>query len=98
MPAGRQRPRPPLLLATKGGSARLRFLGQGYGITMAEMAALTYGRDKDDAVLRESGVARAEAMAYRDARGRGMTAEDWAAIETQLLRACQLLKAAARLD
>jgi hypothetical protein len=48
----------------------------------------------DDAVLRESGVARAEAMAYRDARGRAMTAEDWAAIETQLLLACQLLKAA----
>jgi hypothetical protein len=67
---------------------------QGYGITVAEVAALTYGRDKDDPVLRESGVARAEAMAYRDARGRGMTAEDWAAIETQLLRAYQLLKAA----
>jgi hypothetical protein len=47
-----------------------------------------------DPVLRESGIARAEAMAYRDARGRAMTLEDWSAIEARLLRAYQLLKAA----
>ena len=41
---------------------------QSYGLTVAEVAALTYGKDRADPVLRESGVARAEAMAYRDAR------------------------------
>ena len=40
-----------------------------------------------------SGVARAEAMAYRDASREGMTERDWAEIERQLLRAYQLLKA-----
>jgi hypothetical protein len=67
---------------------------QGYGITVAEVAALTYGKPMDDPVLRDSGVARAEAMAYRDARGRAMTADDWSAIEAQLVRAYRLLKAA----
>jgi hypothetical protein len=67
---------------------------QSYGLTVAEVAALTYGKRRDDPVLRESGVARAEAMAYRDRRGRAMTAEDWSAIEAQLLRAYNLLKGA----
>jgi hypothetical protein len=67
---------------------------QRYGLTVAEVAALTYGKNKDDPVLRESGVARAEAMAHRDARGSAMTAEDWSSIEMQLLQAYRLLKAA----
>jgi hypothetical protein len=36
----------------------------------------------------------AEAMAYRDARRQAMAAQDWAAIESQLLQAYRLLKAA----
>jgi hypothetical protein len=45
-------------------------------------------------VLRESGVASAEAMAYRDAHGRAMTTQDWSAIEAQLLRAYRMFKTA----
>jgi hypothetical protein len=64
-----------------------------YGKTVAEVAALTYGKSRDDPTILESGVARAEAMAYRDARAGAMTEADWSNIETQLLRAYRLLKA-----
>jgi hypothetical protein len=64
-----------------------------YGRTVAEVAALTYGKDKDDPAMLESGIMRAEAMAYRDERGKSMTETDWSNIETQLLRAYRLLKA-----
>jgi hypothetical protein len=64
-----------------------------YGRTVAEVAALTYGKSRDDPTMLESGVARAEAMAYRDARSKSMTEADWSEIETQLLRAYRLLKA-----
>jgi hypothetical protein len=63
-----------------------------YGRTVAEVAALTYGKSKDDPAILESGIIRAEAMAYRDARGGAMTEADWSNIETQLLRAYRLLK------
>jgi hypothetical protein len=63
-----------------------------YGRTVAEVAALTYGKSRDDPATLESGVVRAEAMAYRDARSRSMTEADWSEIETQLLRAYRLLK------
>jgi hypothetical protein len=66
---------------------------QGYGVTVAAVAALTYGKDKDDPMLSASGIARAEAMAYRDAHGQAITAEDWSAIEAQLVRAYRLLRA-----
>jgi len=66
---------------------------RAYGRTIAEVAALTYGKSPDEAAIAASGVARAEAMAYRDARRDGMTERDWAEIEGQLLRAYQLLKA-----
>jgi hypothetical protein len=69
-----------------------------YGRTVAEVAALTYGKSKDDPAMLESGVVRAEAMAYRDARSKSMTAADWAEIEMQLLRAYQLLKASVAKD
>jgi hypothetical protein len=42
-----------------------------YGRTVAEVAALTYGKSKDDSAILESGIGRAEAMAYRDARSAG---------------------------
>ena len=64
-----------------------------YGLTIARVAALTYGKGLDDSGLRQFGVARAEAMAFRDARGEGITEADWATIETQLVGAYRSLKA-----
>ncbi|WP_128952013.1 hypothetical protein [Bradyrhizobium guangzhouense] len=66
---------------------------QDYGITIARVAALTYGKRAEDAGIRQFGIARAEAMAYRDARGEGITEADWAAIETLLAGAYRSLKA-----
>jgi hypothetical protein len=65
---------------------------QAYGVTVAEVAALTYGKSKDDPVMLQSGIGRAEAMAYRDAHGGAITEQDWSDIETRLLRAYRLLK------
>jgi hypothetical protein len=67
-----------------------------YGKTVAEVAALTYGKSRDDPAIRQSGIVRAEAMAYRDARSRSMTEADWSDIQTQLLRAYGLLKVSVR--
>jgi len=64
-----------------------------YGLNIARVAALTYGKGLDDSGLRQFGVARAEAMAFRDARGEGITEADWATIETQLVGAYRSLKA-----
>jgi hypothetical protein len=64
-----------------------------YGRTVAEVAALTYGKSRDDPTMLESGIVRAEAMAYRDARGGAMPEADWSEIEMRLLRAYRLLKA-----
>jgi hypothetical protein len=64
-----------------------------YGVTIADVAALTYGKSKDDPALLAFGIGRAEAMAYRDAHGQAITEQDWAAIETQLRGACEQLKA-----
>jgi hypothetical protein len=69
-----------------------------YGRTVAEVAALTYGKSKDDPTMLQSGIGCAEAMAFRDARGGAMTEADWSAIEGQLLRAYQLLKAGVVMD
>ena len=64
-----------------------------YGLTIARVAALTYGKSADDADIRQFGIARAEAMAYRDGHGEAITEADWAAIETQLAGAYRSLKA-----
>jgi hypothetical protein len=64
-----------------------------YGRTVAEVAALTYGKSKDDPAMLESGIVRAEAMAYPNARYKSMTEANWSEIEAQLLRAYRLLKA-----
>ncbi|MGY8705193.1 hypothetical protein RAD16_05550 [Bradyrhizobium sp. 18BD] len=64
-----------------------------YGLTIARVAALTYGKSTDHAGIRQFGLARAEAMAYRDARGEEITDADWAAIETQLAGAYRTLRA-----
>jgi hypothetical protein len=47
---------------------------------IARVSALLYGRDSEK--LREAGVLRAEAMAYRDARDGAIVDADWLAIET----------------
>src|SRR5256884_7061215 len=73
---------------------REAFSPRSYGLTVAEVAALTYGKPRDDPALRQSGIERAEAMGYRDTRGRTMTDQDWSEIERRLLGACKLLKAA----
>ncbi|MBR0849940.1 hypothetical protein JQ543_19460 [Bradyrhizobium diazoefficiens] len=57
------------------------------------MAALTYGKSVDDTGIRQFGVARAAAMAFRDARGHAITAADWARIEDRLGEAYRALKA-----
>ena len=56
------------------------------------MTALVYGVDDDD--VRAFGIQRAQAMAFRDARGQSITEADWTAIEQQLMSAYQHLKRA----
>ena len=65
-----------------------------YGVTVARVAAITYGKPADDPSLLISGIGRAEAMAYRDARGQAMTDPDWSEIECRLRRAYRSLQAA----
>lgn len=64
-----------------------------YGLTIARVAALTYGVRADDPGIRQFGIVRAEAMAFRDARGEGIEDADWAAIEARLGEAYRSLKA-----
>ncbi|QOG18909.1 MULTISPECIES: hypothetical protein [Bradyrhizobium] len=63
-----------------------------YGLTIARVAELTYGRIPDSGIW-QFGIVRAEAMAYRDARGAAITASDWGEIEAQLARAYRSLNA-----
>jgi hypothetical protein len=65
-----------------------------YGVTVARVAAVTYGKPVDDPSLLISGIGRADAMAYRDALGQAMTDPDWSEIECRLRRAYWSLKAA----
>jgi hypothetical protein len=65
-----------------------------YGRTVARVAAITYGKQPDEASLVISGIGRAEAMAYRDVRGQAMSDQDWSEIECRLRRAYQSLRAA----
>ena len=67
---------------------------QDYGITIGQVAALTYGKGQDEPALRAFGIGRAEAMAYRDAHGQAISETDWSTIETQLRDAYRLLKGA----
>jgi len=63
-----------------------------YGVTVARVAAITYGKRPDDPAMLESGVVRAEAMAFRDGKGQAMAEQDWSEIEGRLLRAYRTLK------
>jgi len=75
--------------------ARREALDPGqYGVTIARVAAITYGKPADHPSLLISGIGRAEAMAYRDARGQAMTDADWSEIECRLRRAYRSLQAA----
>jgi len=67
---------------------------QNYGVTIGQVAALTYGKPQDKPALRAFGIERAEAMAYRDAHGQAITEADWSTIETRLRDAYRQLKAA----
>jgi hypothetical protein len=61
-----------------------------YGKTIAEATSLVYGAENP--AISESGLLRAEAMAYRDARSGKMTDGDWRAISSQLATAYGKLK------
>ena len=63
-----------------------------YGLTVADVAAASCGKSAGNADIRAFGIGRAEAMAYRDARGEGMQDADWVKIEGQLRVAYQRLK------
>ena len=63
-----------------------------YGLLIARVSTLLYGIDNED--LRKSGVLRAQAMDYRDARSTTMTEADWSAIDAQLRASYGLLKRA----
>jgi hypothetical protein len=61
-----------------------------YGPIIARVATILYGVDGED--VRRFGMLRAEAMAYRDARGADITEADWARISERLEVAYGLLK------
>ena len=61
-----------------------------YGKTIAETSSLIYGAENP--AIAESGILRAEAMAYRDARSGRMTDSDWSVISGQLATAYGRLK------
>lgn len=61
-----------------------------FGKTIAATASLLYGAENQ--AVTESGLLRAEAMAYRDARSGRMTDSDWRAISGQLAAAYGKLK------
>jgi len=55
-----------------------------------ETAMLLYG--KSDELMVQSGVDRAQAMAFRDQHRDDMTAADWSAIELRLFKAYSKLR------
>jgi hypothetical protein len=65
-----------------------------YGVTVARVSSITYGRRPDDPAILAAGFGRAEAMAYRDSKGHAMAEQDWLEIEGRLLRAYQHLRTA----
>ncbi len=65
-----------------------------YGVTVARVSAIVYGKPVDDPSLLTASIGRAEAMAYRDEIGAAMTDSDWSEVECRLRRAYWSLKAA----
>lgn len=65
-------------------------LPSDYGKTIAETSSLVYGAENP--AIAESGLLRAEAMAYRDAHSSKMTDGDWQSVTKQLATAYGKLK------
>jgi hypothetical protein len=63
-----------------------------YGLIIAQVATLVYGVEGEG--IRQSGLARAQAMAYRDQRGSTITEADWSVINEHLRSAYGMLKRA----
>lgn len=61
-----------------------------YGKTIAATSAMLCG--KSDDLMEQSGVERAQAMAFRDRHRNDMTAADWSAIELRLFKAYSKLR------
>lgn len=61
-----------------------------YGKTSAATSAMLYG--KSDELMVQSGVERAQAMAFRDQHRADMTNADWSAIELRLFKAYSKLR------
>ena len=61
-----------------------------YGAMIALVSTLLYGHDSEK--LREAGILRAEAMAFRDARGEAITDTEWSTIESILTKSYKILK------
>lgn len=61
-----------------------------YGKTIAATSAMLYG--KSDELILQSGIERAQAMAFRDQHRGDMTDADWSAIEFRLLKAYSKLR------
>jgi hypothetical protein len=57
---------------------------------IALVSTLLYGHDSEK--LREAGILRAEAMAFRDARGEAITDTEWSTIESILTKSYKILK------
>lgn len=67
-------------------------LPEQYGLIIAHVAAMVYGVDGD--AMMQSGVVRAQAMAYRDSKGSTIADVDWSIINSQLRTAYALLRKA----
>src|SRR5437016_4731961 len=61
-----------------------------YGRTIAATSALLYGRS--DELMLQSGVERAQAMAFRDQHRNTMADANWSAIELRLFKAYSKLR------
>jgi hypothetical protein len=63
-----------------------------YGLTIARVAGMLYG--KDNVLLKKAGIARAQAMTFRDRLKAKVTEEDWEIINRDLATSYSLLKRA----
>jgi hypothetical protein len=61
-----------------------------YGKTIAATLAMLYGRT--DELMLQSGIERAQAMAFRDRHHNDMTDADWSEIERRLFKAYSKLR------
>jgi hypothetical protein len=76
--------------STGGKRRREDITPKTYGAMIALVSTLLYGHDSEK--LREAGILRAEAMAFRDARGEAITDTEWSTIESILTKSYKILK------